>query len=213
MPSLRAWWHRLYRRLQDWITPGLQHAQYVYIDTLRRLAPSGPLWLDAGCGRGLLPEWVRSMETSILKPGHRIVGIDVDFSSLLDNRTVTWRIAGNLGEAPFRPASFAFISANMIMEHVDTPMEALHQVADLLPPGGIFVFHTPNYWNYQIFFASCLPQHWKNRLVGWLGSAMMEQDVRNCGIRAVRRRRRQRSCAGHVRCHQASWTGRRRISY
>ena len=177
LSKIRNAWHRMYKPMQRWVTPGLRHSQYEYKDKLKLYAPAcDGLWLDAGCGRGIFPEWMRPHDIDVLKPGQRIIGLDVDLSSLRDNSSVKHRVAGTLASAPFPPASFDFITANMVVEHIDDPFAAIREVATLLKPGGLLIFHTPNYWNYQTVAVSLMPQ----KLKAWLADALegrREKDV------------------------------------
>jgi len=152
------------------------NSQYAYRDTLIRLVRPGMRWLDVGCGRGIFPRWMRREEFSVLPEGVLLAGIDMDFSSLVDNKTVKYRVAGDMEHAPFRSGCFDLITANMVMEHVEEPKAALKHIHRLLKPHGLLIFHTPNYLNYQFLIASLLPQRLKNALALWL-EGRREEDV------------------------------------
>jgi SAM-dependent methyltransferase len=64
----------------------------------------------------------------------------------------------------------------MVMEHVSDPDKALNSISRLLKPGGIFVFHTPNYWNYWTFIPYFVPQGLKNKIIE-LAEGRVEDDV------------------------------------
>ncbi len=159
---------------RSWKT--VRSSQYAYLDTLVRLVRPGVRWLDVGCGRGIFPRWMRRHDRSVVPDGSLLVGIDMDFSSLVDNTTVMYRVVGDMEHAPFRSESFDLITANMVMEHVEDPRAALGHVHRLLKPGGLLIFHTPNYLNYQFIVASLLPQRLKNALV-WYLEGRRDEDV------------------------------------
>jgi 2-polyprenyl-3-methyl-5-hydroxy-6-metoxy-1,4-benzoquinol methylase len=154
----------LYKKLERRIVPGLLHSQRVYKEQLKKYARPGCVWLDAGCGRGIFPEWMRAEDRAVTPAGALVIGMDMDVPSLRDNSSVSYCVAGNLEQAPFRPRLFDLITANMVVEHVAEPAEALQHVSKLLKPGGLFIFHTPNYLNYQTILVSLLPQGIKNAM-------------------------------------------------
>lgn len=177
MARILEYWYRCCGPLQRWITPGLRHSQYAYKAALGRFAAEcDGLWLDAGCGRGLFPNWMRAQEPDVLRKGQRIIGLDADLPSLLDNRAITERVAGALDYAPFRAASFDMITSNMVIEHLDKPAVTLSEIGRILKPGGVFVFHTPNLWNYQVVIAAMLPDGIKRWLARFL-EGRSEEDV------------------------------------
>ncbi len=165
MGRIKRQWHMIYRSLARWIVPGLRNAQYVYKETLRAYARPHCRWLDAGCGRGVLPEWMRNREREVVHPTHVIIGMDTNLPALLDNNSVTWRVVGDLENAPFRPESFDLVSANTVVEHLQDPESALAEVRRMLRPHGVFIFHTPNLLNYQTVLAAILPRGIKRWLI------------------------------------------------
>jgi len=194
-------WKEIYPAVEKAVAPGLRHSQYAYKDKLKAYAKPDFWWLDAGCGRGIFPEWMRRHDRDVLPPRVRLVGIDMDMPSLHDNTTVVHRVAGNMEQAPFRAGSFHLITSNAVMEHVADPAAALRNVHALLKANGLFIFHTPNFYNYQTLLASLLPQRAKNAL-SWHLEGRREEDVFPTHYRmntAAKIRRLAKECGFQVR--------------
>ena len=78
-----------------------------------------------------------------MERSHRLVGIDVD-SALHEHPFLHDRVIA-LGDAlPFASETFEFVTANVVVEHVEHPKSPT-EIRRVLVPGGRFVFHTPNY--------------------------------------------------------------------
>jgi ubiquinone/menaquinone biosynthesis C-methylase UbiE len=167
--NLRKFSFRFYERVQPWIAPGLRNAQFAYRDLLEAHVKVASRWLDIGCGRRLFPEWMpqaNEHETRIIRSARSAFGIDPDFSSLIDNRTMPVRVLGDGSTLPFAEGSFDLLTANMVVEHVADPDALLREAHRILKPGGLFVFHTPNLHSYATYLSTLVPESWKKRLVG-----------------------------------------------
>jgi ubiquinone/menaquinone biosynthesis C-methylase UbiE len=158
----------VYKRLKRRFTPQLRHSQYAYKETLEAYIHPRVRWLDAGCGHGIFPDLMKERGGSLVARSGFVVGMDCDCPSLWANRVVHSLVAGDLSAMPFRDSSFDLVSANMVVEHLsetDSFGQALYRV---LKPGGVFIFHTPNYLHYQTVLSSLMPQRHKNKLIKWL---------------------------------------------
>jgi fatty acid desaturase/2-polyprenyl-3-methyl-5-hydroxy-6-metoxy-1,4-benzoquinol methylase len=110
-------------------------------------------WLDIGCGFGMALESMHQV--------HGIRGVGVDMSA----RAVSiCRDRGFEAYAvkieDFEPAAgtkFHFIHSSHLIEHVGSPLAYLQKVYDLLEPGGITVFITPNTRTWE---SRVLGRHW-----------------------------------------------------
>ncbi len=146
----------------------MRHSQVEYsISLLEHIWP-GIDWLDIGCGRQVVPDWVWSPdEAQELLRETNLTGLDVDDAieehPLLKVRLRCW--AENI---PVLDNSFDLVTANMVMEHVREPGRVLHEVWRVLRPGGSFLLHTPNFRFYLFRIASCVPKVIKNRVIHWL---------------------------------------------
>lgn len=158
----------MYRFFEHALAPGLQNSQYAYKEALQAHCQPGIAWLDLGCGRRLLPDWMPTSqrdEAELLRRPRLFVGIDADIPGLKTNGTSRHLIAGDIEILPFKDETFDLATANMVMEHVRSPEKLLREVRRVLRPGGEFLFHTPNLWGYTIIVARLLPQRVKMWLI------------------------------------------------
>jgi len=168
---------RFYRRLQGALVPELRPSQYAFAETLGGVLESRPTWLDLGCGRRLLPEWMpHGIEDALVARAGRRVGTDLDLASLRDHTGLTDKVQATAKALPFPTGTFDVISANMVMEHVADPVAVLTELRRVLRPGGAFVFHTPNRRYWAIRVARFVPQGVKNVAIRIL-EGRAEEDV------------------------------------
>ena len=163
------WW------LEKRIDAQTKSSQYLYAETLRSHLRVGDSWLDLGCGRQVLPDWIPD-QTSLLATPKLTVGIDYTRDSLKGNQQLSGFVVGDIENLPFAFESFDIVSANMVVEHLEKPFAALREVHRILRPGGRFIYHTPNSRFYMTFVASLLPQAVKNRIIN-LAEGRSEEDV------------------------------------
>jgi SAM-dependent methyltransferase len=164
---------------QKILTPGLRNAQFAYKEVLESQLALGISWLDIGCGRRFLPDWMPDSEdiqmrlTAGLKS---TFGIDPDVASLRDNHFIQNRVVGDSSRLPFKDNSFELLTANMVVEHVAEPRVLLSEAHRVLKPSGVFLFHTPNLLNYATMLAHLVPERCKVRLIEFL-EARKAEDV------------------------------------
>jgi len=156
--------YKLSGGLQRRIVPGLQYTQLTYEMRLKAQLKADDAWLDVGCGHAILPEWRTSEEQELLRLVPDVVGVDMDFEALSRHRSVTRRCLSNISNLPFRDGSFDIVTANMVVEHLDQPRVQFAEVARVLKPGGLFLFHTPNAGNYMMPFIRVVPEGSKKLL-------------------------------------------------
>ncbi len=164
MNSLRNQALALSRAMQARITPGVRYHQDTFVEVLGRHVPEGGHWLDLGCGHQLLPSWQAGAERDYIARAGVVVGLDYDFESVRRHATIACRCRGDIGALPFHADSFDLVTANMVVEHLDQPARQFREVARVLRPGGIFLYHTPNADNYQVRVARLVPEGLKAML-------------------------------------------------
>ncbi len=174
--SLTSASYRLYQRLSDWIVPGHRHTQRVYLDWLNEVLQPGCDWLDLGCGHQILPSWVGADEKAIVAICKKAVGIDLDFPSLLSNSILRDRLMGDLDHLPFSSSSFDVVTANMVFEHLEKPLQVLKEVHRVMRPGGRLLVHTPNRDAPSIRMAAATPERLKKWII-WMLERRKEEDV------------------------------------
>lgn len=171
MTRIRNLLNRFYWKMTDWIAPGLVNAQRKYLNTLSEHLAPGTRWLDLGCGCQVVPDWIPEADKirSDLKDRCAwAVGIDCDQRSLAKNKMMPRRILGEVGRLPFEDGSFDLVTANMVVEHLEHPEQAIREVRRVLGPNGVFLFQTPNLLNPAVLIAMVLPQALKNLIVEFL---------------------------------------------
>jgi ubiquinone/menaquinone biosynthesis C-methylase UbiE len=153
----------------------LTHAQTRYVRALREELRRGDRWLDLGCGHQIVPEWALPYpdQIALARTASLAVGVDAD-SSIMRHAVLRLRARGSGYHLPFRDASFDLVTANMVMEHVESPCTLLGEVARVLEPSGRFMFHTPNRGHPAIWMADRVPDALKRRLVWWLEHRVQE---------------------------------------
>jgi SAM-dependent methyltransferase len=165
-----------YFAMQRRIVPGLRDSQYLYIDTVRSRVNAQSRWLDLGCGHQIFPAWTKTDEGTLTRTARFTAGVDCDCASIRHHKSIRQLAAGDIGALPFRDGAFNLISANMVVEHLWEPIRNLQEVARVLQPGGVFIFHTINRHHYHARIASCLPRWLRLKLVTFLENRR-EEDV------------------------------------
>lgn len=106
-------------------------------------APAGKRVLDAGAGSGLL-------SGMLARRGCDVVAIDLGFDSIqraghrLSSLGITaFFVLGDLYRLPFADASFDAAVASEVIEHLETPSNALAEFFRVIKPGGVLVISTP----------------------------------------------------------------------
>ena len=97
-------------------------------------------WLDVGCGAG----W--ALENMHEAYGIRGTGLDMSESAVehCRQRGID-AYAGRFEEYEPRPGeAYDFVHSSHVIEHVASPLEYMRKAWDLLKPGGLCVFMTPN---------------------------------------------------------------------
>ncbi len=167
---------KIYRVLENTITPGLRYSHGFYEDYLRKYVNTGTRWLDLGCGHEVLPRWRREEEIRLVGLCDQIVGLDADLWSLRRHSSIVHRVCANVNNLPFKDGVFNLVTANMVVEHFDDPGRALKEVSRVLRPGGIFMFHTPNAYGYGTILGRLVPEWLKGGMIRLL-QGRREQDV------------------------------------
>lgn len=158
------------------IAPALRYSQSTYEDILKQYVNGDTRWIDIGCGHSILPHWRAEQEKQLVKNCKVVAGIDYDLDSLKAHSTISWKLRGDITKLPFRNHSFDLVTANMVVEHLESPHVQFQEIRRILKPEGIFLFHTPNAFGYGVFMARLAPEWLKKKLI-YLLEGRQEQDV------------------------------------
>ena len=164
---------RLYWALERWIVPDMGCSQTEYSRIVKSLVTNNTRWLDIGCGHQLWAEWVPGQKETA-RSAALLVGLDPDVASLSENALVHYRVAGL--QLPFKDGAFDLVTANMVFEHLDDPLDVLIEIRRVLAPGGACVFHTPNSRYWMVAVGRHFPQPVKNAMIR-LTQGRAEKDV------------------------------------
>ncbi len=97
--------------------------------------------LDIGCADGHILNWFRKVRTHDVET----YGVDLNEAAIEKARKQGHTVyAGRFEEVDIPEATFDFVWASHIIEHVPDPKAFTEKVYQLLKPGGIFWFWTPN---------------------------------------------------------------------
>src|SRR5262249_31162827 len=152
---------KIYWKVERRITPGAQSSHNAYSRIVNAHLTRSTRWLDLGCGHQLWPEWIPVGDA--VGSVALLAGIDPDLWSIKGNAVIRNRVVGR--QLPFRDGSFNLVTANMVFEHLEDPMAVLRDVARVLAPGGLCIFHTPNVRYWQFAATRWFPQFLKEWLV------------------------------------------------
>lgn len=165
MISFRAPLFRVYWWLERRIVPGLRYSQLHYEDSLSERLEENARWLDLGCGKRVLPPFRSEAEKALIDRAVRVVGVDLSFDQVARHESIEWRVVASGDRLPFPAEHFDLVTANMVVEHLETPTNCFREVHRVLRPGGLFLFHTPNAKAYGPRLARNLPNLLKRSLV------------------------------------------------
>lgn len=113
---------------------------------LKKILPSkdSQKFLDFGCGTGKL---IREM--NLLHPKNKYLGIDVSESAIkVAKKSTPWAsfyVVQDGNKFPFKNASFDFILAADVIEHVYNTKETFSELVRVLKKGGQILITTPYY--------------------------------------------------------------------
>ncbi|MDQ7837664.1 MAG: class I SAM-dependent methyltransferase [Thermodesulfobacteriota bacterium] len=146
------------------IVPTLKYSQTIYEDMLKKYVNDKTKWLDLGCGHQVLPPWRLEEEKRLVATCKQAVGIDYDMRSLMQHATLKNRLRGDISNLPLKNDCFTLVSANMVMEHIESPEKQFKEIYRVLNPGGVVIFHTPRY-SCSISLVRIVPDFAKIKLI------------------------------------------------
>jgi ubiquinone/menaquinone biosynthesis C-methylase UbiE len=174
--DIRRACENFYWKAQKILVPSLKYSQTIYEEFLLSYSSKVGRWLDLGCGHQLLPPWRLDQEHSLAAKPHLLIGLDYDYKSLRNHKTIKHLIQGDISSLPFASETFDLITANMVFEHLNDPQKQLSEIFRILKPGGSLVFHTPNSMSYGTFLAKAIPETLKLKMI-WFLQHRKEEDV------------------------------------
>lgn len=146
----------------------VRHPQSIYMDRMLQAMGSRPRWLDVGCGRGVVPKWLKGaadVEAGLIRQAELFAGVDPDLDALRDNRSCTLRVCFDGQRLPFGDSSFDLVTSNMVFEHVERPEVLLREIRRVLRRGGRFMALTSNWLDFVTLGSRVVPARFQRLVV------------------------------------------------
>ena len=159
-PQQREW----YQRLKARIVPELTFNQTLYEGVLAGHVSPNTVWMDAGCGHRVLPNWRGESERELVNRARVALGCDVDVAAIRVHRSLKNRVISDLVHLPFKSGTVTLITLNMVAEHLDYPQPVFREFARVLAAGGDIIVHTPYRWSYFAIVSALTPQFIKSKV-------------------------------------------------
>jgi SAM-dependent methyltransferase len=147
-----AWYPRLVKRL----LPGVEFHQNRYARGLSQVLAPGIRWLDLGAGERLHHGWIGPRPRELAGMAKSVIGCDLEAPHMRRNACLSGACVANGEALPFADQTFDLVTANMVLEHLPSPVPVFREVARVLRDGGRFVFLTPNRGHPVVWVASLL---------------------------------------------------------
>ncbi|MDQ3009088.1 MAG: methyltransferase domain-containing protein [Acidobacteriota bacterium] len=156
----------------------VRHPQRVYFERIESVLQSEPnepqthwpwsYWLDVGCGRHLIPQWMGGhveWEAKLVARVGLLAGIDPDLAALRDNDSCPLKSKADATALPFADGSFDLVTSNMVFEHVEKPLASLNEIRRVLRPGGRLLVLTPNWLDIVTIAARMVPNRFHPAII------------------------------------------------
>jgi 2-polyprenyl-3-methyl-5-hydroxy-6-metoxy-1,4-benzoquinol methylase len=121
----------------DLIDPTSAATENTHATALRLCDPPGGRVVDIGAGGG-------NFTTALELAGYDVVAIDVDSVDYVHSTAPFIEHDVDSGALPFEDSSLRGLVTIEVLEHLETPLRLLRDIARVLEPGGWCVLTTPN---------------------------------------------------------------------
>ena len=110
--------------------------------------------LDLGCGRDA--PVLKALQRGSLEK----VGVDPVEDLRRSTEDCEWLIRAEGARLPFADGTFDVVICRSVLEHLEVPQPTFDEVARVLADEGLFVFLTPNCWDYVSVGARLIPNRY-----------------------------------------------------
>ncbi len=136
----RFWKYRQYWDKENPDQQAITKSSIIKVDFVLQTKSNEQL-LDAGCGSGLLTEWLRNNK------GYDVTGVDAsdEAGKLCSTHNIPFkRVNLETDKLPFLDKSFDVATCFELIEHIRNPENLLKEIHRVLRPDGILYISTPN---------------------------------------------------------------------
>jgi len=172
------------------VIAGIPFFRNVKHDSIRIIAGAGPKrMLDAGCGTG------SDLATlvSCLPELCEIVGLDTSGALLAragerpEVRNRCSLVRGDILNNPFREGSFDACRIDRVLQHLQAPKQAIHELVRIIRPGGTLVAFDNDWDTFSISLddreiASRISRFWRDNFASGRIGRDLSRIFRECGV-------------------------------
>ena len=104
------------------------------------------LWLDAGCGSGVLSRELVSFGAKVkgIDASRPMISLAIAESSSIKNR-LSFECVDGLYDIAYASSSLDGILCSSVLEYISSPIRALSEFSRILSPNGVLILSIPNY--------------------------------------------------------------------
>jgi SAM-dependent methyltransferase len=168
-------------------------------DSIRIIADAGPKRvLDAGCGTGT----DLAALASCLPGSCEIAGLDASGALLaravkqtagFQNRCSL--VKGDILHAPFHDSAFGACRIDRVLQHLDEPARAIHELTRILAPGGVLVVFDNDWDTFSIGLDSAeiaarIGRFWRGSFASGTVGRDLSRFFRECGLAGIHAEKR-----------------------
>ena len=147
-----------YRQRYKSIKRGYRPALEIYKSWMDRLVNEETALLDVGCGEAnLVDEYVEMASL--------VVGVDRYIQPIRQTIEIGHVIEGDIAALPFARDAFSLVTCSWVLEHLEHPESVLMAIANVIKPGGHFLFITPNRDHFLIRARRLVPSRFSTPVV------------------------------------------------
>jgi SAM-dependent methyltransferase len=139
---------------------------------LARHVHTGSVVLEIGAGSGRNQQIHFDLRGKVA----RYVGVDLD-PNVLTNPFLDESYQANAAALPFPADTFDIVFHSFVAEHFADPLACNREIARVLKPGGVLLFHTPSRYYYPSVVARITPHWFHEFYVSRMSSGRSEKEV------------------------------------
>ncbi len=148
---------RIQALIQRYYPPPTHPSHRLNAEIQRRLRPDMTV-LEIGCGRSA------PVLVTLKGQAARLIGVDVVDFTISDPALELWQ-CDVTAMTHIADGSVDLAFSRSVMEHIEDVAGAYAEIQRVLAPGGLYIFLTPNFWDYASLIAAAVPNSLHGRIV------------------------------------------------